>query len=158
MLNKANETAADLASEDDKTEVAKFIAEYKADGNIRKKVRSSTLDTAQDGADEIGTDNENASLHTAAEEGKIDVVRLLIVRGADVDTRTQHQWAPIHLSANNGYLDIVKLLLERGADLHALNGQGDTPYELLLQGGYREMADLLRRHGGAEKGSTRSFA
>ena len=54
MLNKANKTAAELASENGKAEVAKFIAEYKADANIRNKIRSTTLDTAQYGADEDG--------------------------------------------------------------------------------------------------------
>jgi hypothetical protein len=36
VVNKANKTAAELATENGKAWVAKFIAEYKADANIRK--------------------------------------------------------------------------------------------------------------------------
>jgi hypothetical protein len=45
MLNKANKIAAELASENGQARIVKFIAEYKADGNGRNKVRLTALDT-----------------------------------------------------------------------------------------------------------------
>jgi ankyrin repeat protein len=86
ILNKANKTAAELASENGKAEVARFIAEYKADANIRNKIRSTTMDTAQYGVDGDGNDGGKASLHAAAEEGNIDVVKSLL------ESRSGHQW------------------------------------------------------------------
>ena len=82
VLNKANKTATELASENGEAEVAKLIAEYKADGNIRNKIRSTTLDTAQYAADEDGKDRGVALLHAAAEEGNIDVVKSLLEQGS----------------------------------------------------------------------------
>ena len=82
VLNKANKTATELASENCQAEVAKLIAEYKADGNIRNKIRSTTLDTAQYAADEDGKDRGVALLHAAAEEGNIDVVKSLLEQGS----------------------------------------------------------------------------
>jgi hypothetical protein len=38
----------------------------------------------QDGEDENGTGNEKASLHTAADEGIVDVVKLLLEREVDI--------------------------------------------------------------------------
>ncbi len=78
MVNKDNKTAAELASENGKAEVAKFISKYKADANIRRNMRWTTLDIAKDGADENETDKEMAPLHTAAEDGNIDEVKSLL--------------------------------------------------------------------------------
>jgi ankyrin repeat protein len=55
VVNNADKTAAELASENDKAEVAKFLAEYKADVNVRHNTRSNTT---QYGADEGGKDGE----------------------------------------------------------------------------------------------------
>jgi hypothetical protein len=49
--HKANKTADELASENGQAEVASFIAEYKADANIRNKIRSTTMETAEYGVD-----------------------------------------------------------------------------------------------------------
>ena len=147
MLNKTNETAADLASENDKTEVAKFIAEYKADGNIRNKVRSSTLDTAQDRADEIGTDNENVSLHTAAEEGNIDIVRLLIERGAEVDSRDDAGHTPLHEASRSGHVEVARALIDYGADINARDRYQWTPIHTSANEGHDELLELFLERG-----------
>ena len=102
VLNKANKTAAELALENGKAEVAKFIAEYKADANIRNKIRSTTLDTAQYGADEDGKDEGKASLHAAAEEGNIDIVKSLLERGADINGRNANDRDSIRQSSGQG--------------------------------------------------------
>ena len=83
----------------------------------------------------------------ASRFGHLEVSRVLLDHGANVNARQQNHWTPIHLSASNGHLEIVKLLLERGADVHALNDEGETPYQVSLRRGYREIADLLREHG-----------
>ena len=101
-LNKANKTAAELASENDKAEVARLIAEYKADANFRNKIRSTTLDTAQYGGDEDGNDEATASLHAAAEEGNIDVVKSLLERGADINDRNANDETPLARAAAKG--------------------------------------------------------
>jgi ankyrin repeat protein len=62
VSNKAELTATELALMNDKVEVAKFIFQYKADANIRDKICSTTLDTAQYEADE---DGGKSSLHDA---------------------------------------------------------------------------------------------
>ena len=70
-VNKANETADRLASENGQAEVARLIAEYKADADIRNKICSATLDTARYGVDEDRRDEGKASLHITAEEGAL---------------------------------------------------------------------------------------
>jgi ankyrin repeat protein len=53
-LNKAGRSAAELASENGQATVAKFISEYKTNANTRNKLRSTTLDTVEYGADDDG--------------------------------------------------------------------------------------------------------
>ena len=104
-----------------------FISEYKADENIRNKIRTTTLDTAEYGADEGGTDKGKASLHAAVEEGDIDAVKLSLGRGIDINSRNSHNETPLHLAADRGNLDVVRLLVERGAEVDSRQVFGWTP-------------------------------
>ncbi len=68
VQNKANKTAGEMASENDKAEVSSLLAGYKSDANVQHSINSSTLDLVR--SDAHGSeDEETISLHTAAEEG-----------------------------------------------------------------------------------------
>ena len=45
----------------------------------------------------------------------IEVVKVLLDRGAAIDAMTDHNATALHLAAREGHIDIVKVLLERGA-------------------------------------------
>jgi ankyrin repeat protein len=84
VVNKANKTASELASD---AGIAKVISEHKADGSIRNQIRSITIGTAEHGDNEDAKIEGEVSLHAVAEEGNIDVVKSLLERGVDVDSR-----------------------------------------------------------------------
>jgi len=88
----------------------------------------------------------------SSRDGHLEVSRLLLDHGANVNARKRYYWTPMHLSAANGYLDLVKLLIERGGDIHAMSGEGETPYQVSLRKGNREIVNLLRKHGGGRLG------
>jgi ankyrin repeat protein len=54
----------------------------------------------------------------AAGEGHLEIVKLLLEHGADVNAKTAYETA-LHLAAEKGHLEIVKFLLEHGADVNA---------------------------------------
>ena len=60
----------------------------------------------------------DAQLVSASEDGRVEVVRLLIAAGADPAT-----WGnmPLGSASFNGHCEVVKLLLESGADVHAMD-------------------------------------
>jgi ankyrin repeat protein len=76
-----------LASENGKVEVARFLADYRADVNVQHNTRSATLGTAQYCSDEGGKDGERISSFAASEEGKLEMVKLLLEQGADINSR-----------------------------------------------------------------------
>lgn len=62
-------------------------------------------------------------------EGMMDpvsTVKLLLVRGADLETRDEVGQTPLIKAASYGRLDTVKLLLERGTQLEARDRGGNT--------------------------------
>lgn len=69
-------------------------------------------------------------LYAAAEAGHIDMLRLLLARGADVHARIGSGATALHAAASEGHLDIVALLLERCASLQAVDDSGRTPLHM----------------------------
>ena len=70
-------------------------------------------------------DNETP-LDRAAAKGNVDVVRLLIERGAEVDSRDRWGWTPLHNASRFGHLEVSRVLVDHGANVNArkqrLNG------------------------------------
>lgn len=63
-------------------------------------------------------------LHTAAQAGHLDAVRLLLRHGADPNAREAgDNTYPLHWAAANRHLEIVRALLDAGGDAH---GKGDV--------------------------------
>lgn len=62
---------------------------------------------------------KETALHEASGKGHMEVVKLLLERGADVHAKEKNDETPLHVATGRGHTEIVKLLLERGADVHA---------------------------------------
>lgn len=55
----------------------------------------------------------------ASENGKIEVVNLLLDRKTFINAKTKNGFTALHLASQSGHLDLVKLLIERGSDVEA---------------------------------------
>lgn len=91
-----------------------------------------------------------APLHSAAGHGHIDVIKLLLERGADINTRCE--WlrgnTPLHMAAESGQLKTVQYLLQAGADPRIKNNSYETPIQVTAHGSRCEKALLGARGTG----------
>jgi ankyrin repeat protein len=146
VLNKAGRSAAELASENDQAEVAKFIFEYKTNANTRIKLLSTTLDTVEYGADDDGKEEAKVLLHAAAEEGNMETLKSLLEREVDINARDASNQTPLHRAAAKGNVDVVCLLIERGAEVDSCDKSGCTPLHWSSVVGHLEVSRVLLNH------------
>ena len=58
---------------------------------------------------------------------QVDIVEMLLERGAKVDTKDNQHATALHLAAEEGCDDCVRLLLKKGVDVNSKMKNGDTP-------------------------------
>jgi serine/threonine-protein phosphatase 6 regulatory ankyrin repeat subunit B len=143
IVNNAKKSPREVASENDKAEVARFLVEYKADINLQGKLRSSTFDTAQRSIGKNGKGKRKASLHSASEEGNIQDVALLLKRGALVDSRNKSGWTPLHVASRRGHLQVLRMLIDNRADVNAKKQDLWTPLHISAANGHLQAVELL---------------
>ncbi len=91
------------------------------------------------------------ALHLASQHGRLNVMRLLLEDGADVDALDSGGSTPLHQAisdVDSFHLEqAVGLLLDRGANINLRNGQGLTPLYKASLRGYPNIIHLMRNHG-----------
>ena len=90
-------------------------------------------------------------LHSAVSSRQLEIARLLIEHGADVNARQQGGVTALHGTAAHGQIELAKLLLSHGADVNAKMEDGSTALDLAVKNNQTEMADLLRKHSAAAR-------
>ena len=66
-------------------------------------------------------------LHAAAQNDHLDICRLLIDKGAQLEAKDGEDMTPLYLAARHGCVQIVRLLCDRGADVEARDNDGRRP-------------------------------
>jgi hypothetical protein len=75
-----------------------------------------------------GREDGSTCLMAAARYGHLDICRLLIDKGADIQAKSSGGWTPLHSAAGQGgHIEIVRLLCDRGADIEARDNGGWRP-------------------------------
>jgi len=69
----------------------------------------------------------DSPLHLASIEGYLEIMKLLIFHGADVNSKNDSGNTPLIWASKFGDLEIVKLLIDNNADVISKNKDGKTP-------------------------------
>jgi uncharacterized protein len=86
----------------------------------------------------------NQPLHAAAAGRHLEVSRVLIAGGADVNATQHGGFTPLHEAAQHGDVEMTELFLSAGADPAAKTGAGETPADLAAAAGHADLASRLR--------------
>jgi ankyrin repeat protein len=72
--------------------------------------------------------NDMTALMLATAEGHLEVAKLLLEYGADVNTQNRNGWTALMLATRDGRPEIVTMLLEHGADMNIQYKDGRTAF------------------------------
>ena len=86
-------------------------------------------------------------LSWAAREGRMDMVKFLIARGADPNAKDRWGRHAITWAARERHTDIVKFLVNRGADVNMQSNTGGTALAYAVLGGDLELVEFLVEQG-----------
>ncbi|XP_013111702.1 protein fem-1 homolog B isoform X2 [Stomoxys calcitrans] len=87
------------------------------------------------------------ALWVASGLGHLQVVKLLVQHGANVNHNTKAQSSPLRAACYAGRLDIVKYLIEHGADVNIGNKYNNTCIMIAAYKGHTQVVDTLLKNG-----------
>lgn len=78
---------------------------------------------------------------------QMDVAKLLVDRGANINAKDITGLTPLHVAAFMGHKDMVVFLLEKGVPIESLDNFGDTPLHVAAYKDRPEVFELLLSRG-----------
>jgi len=87
------------------------------------------------------------SLHQAVANGDIEQVKLLISKGADVNSRNRLNGTPLHIAVQYRRQALIELLIDKGTDVNAKDSNGQTALRFALDTGQKGVIELLIAKG-----------
>ncbi|NJM80254.1 MAG: hypothetical protein HC854_12710 [Flavobacterium sp.] len=119
------------ATADNNYEISKLLIENKAKVNQLNKVPPA----------------EGTAIELPCQEGYLDIVKLLVENGADINLKGFRGFTPIRIAARNGHLEIVKYLAESGAKIDIKAMDGATPFAHAATKGHIDIVKYLFEKG-----------
>jgi hypothetical protein len=99
-----------------------------------------------EGAD-VDMTQQRTALHAAAEQGNLEIVDLLIDRGANVNLMDIHGRVPMYVAIANHHPEVAMRLAEAGTDLGAVTTDGSTVLMAAVRAEDLELARWVLDHG-----------
>ncbi|XP_013869093.1 protein phosphatase 1 regulatory subunit 12A isoform X2 [Austrofundulus limnaeus] len=137
VINSEGELPLDVASEDVMERLLR--AEIKKQGidvdKARKEEERIMLQDAlavKEGGGVLRPhpNTKATALHVASAKGYIEVLKVLLQTGVNVDSRDIDGWTPLHAAAHWGQEEVCALLADHMCDMAAVNNVGQTPLDV----------------------------
>jgi ankyrin repeat protein len=155
VRNGSNESPLDVASRNKQGKVARFLAERMGLAVAPEAISEDVVDIDQpllghgNGGSNQHTPNDGheMTLHDASSRGLLPVIRSLLDRAVDINSRNAKLETPLDVASQRGKVDVARLLIDRGADVNCYNMEGHTPLDASSMSGHVDVARLLLDHG-----------
>lgn len=116
-------------------------AHHAADNGLRETVKTPVAEGTDVHAINV---RGQTPLHLAAMTDNVDVVRMLVDGGANIDVSDHgSNIRPLHNAAKNGCTNVCEFLLKHGADMDAQTAEGDTALLLASANKHIDVVSLL---------------
>ena len=100
------------------------------------------------GADPNVVDKEgDTMLHTCADNGKLELIKILLNAGANPNVFGSHRRTPLHLAALGNYSIVAKKLLEAGAETDVFDLNAHTPLHYAAERNHYKVVRVLLEAG-----------
>ncbi|KAL4233750.1 hypothetical protein ACF0H5_008430 [Mactra antiquata] len=138
--NYENYTPLLLASVHGKAATVDLLIQKKADTLLKHETVQRMIN--------VSDRCDNSPLHIAAIKGYLPIVKTLLNKGADMDSKNDEEQTPLHLAAKFGRTNIVRALVTR--DKYSVNGEDESSNKALhlaALAGHAKVADILIEFG-----------
>ena len=149
-INHQNPSVSTTISNDIMTPRLAFFLLLEQDGGESVEAIEQFLDTSGVSANtsfELFERGGSSALYLVCIQNRIDLVRLLIRRGADVNKPRRNGTTPLFCAACEGYEAIAKELIAAGADVNHQAHDGRTPLVSAASNNRVKLAKLLIANG-----------
>ena len=115
------------------------FADLNGRGPIKKPSKEVIKNLLADGPD--------TTIVEASKNGRINIVKILIAKGVDINTTDDVGYTSISYAALKGHIEIVDLLVGYGADVNIRNHWGGTALVQAVFFGHIDIAKILIDNG-----------
>ncbi|XP_024278479.1 ankyrin repeat and EF-hand domain-containing protein 1a [Oncorhynchus tshawytscha] len=87
------------------------------------------------------------ALMEAARAGAVELVRAILLRGANPNTLDKNHLHATHFAAMGGFFEVIQVLSAYSADMGVMTSEGDTPLHYAARGGFTDCCRFLAQRG-----------
>ncbi len=154
--NSINKSGLYYAIENGHLDAVRFLLEKGASITAGKGILEALKTAVEKGHAEIvdllleNGVNKHGLLTIAAENGQIEVMKVLLMRGANPNETNQEGHTPLTSAVIHGGLKPLQFLIEKGADVNHPDKKGVTPIQYAQDYKDEEMIVILKKAGAKE--------